>query len=152
MRRAVERPKGADATNGRRIRQIEPWHRFYRGVSSALQKMADRVDRALFVTREGEIRAFWRAQEASQRSYWARRGYTDAQTGHTGYPHHGGCQCTWCGAYWVGYRRYLRHENPPVPKQHAAGPGAFPNPTVRNLILNPAGLRSPSETPEAQAE
>ena len=97
-----------------------PWDHLRQQLFTAIEDVAQRVDKALFTSKEKEeeIRAFWRARQVGQATYWARRGYTDAQTGYNGYPHHGSCHCAWCRAYWTGFRRYLREEKPPAPPAH----------------------------------
>ena len=95
------------------------WHqrrragaRFRQQISTALWMAALRIDTALRVSKEEQIRAWWRVHQAERGAYWARRGYTDAQLGTNGYPHHGECACACCDAYWSGYTQYGRGGEP----------------------------------------
>lgn len=95
-------------TGGLRV----PGH-FTQRISTTVWMMAQRMTLSLRVSKEEEIRAWWRAHQAEKSAYWARRGSTDARLGLQGYPHHGDCGCACCQAYWSGHTRYGKWEQPP---------------------------------------
>lgn len=92
------------------VTRMETLARFRNQLSDVLKTIAQRAYTSLSVNKEEEIRAWWRVQQEEKRVFWTRRGYSDAQHGTNGYPHHGTCYCAWCQAYWAGYGRFQHGE------------------------------------------
>ncbi len=109
--------------------KLETWGRFGSQVSDVLKTVAQRAYATLSVSKEEEIRAWWRVQQEEKRVFWTRRGYSDAQHGNDGYPHHGTCYCAWCKAYWAGHVRFQHGEAQEV--------------TAYQVDLSPLGFLSP---------
>lgn len=121
------------------VTRMQTWGRFGSHLSDVLRTVAQRAYTSLSVNKEEEIRAWWRVQQEEKQVFWTRRGYSDAQHGNNGYPHHGTCYCALCQAYWAGYFRFQHGESQEVTRHPIQlSPLGYLSPPPRKEVLSRA--------------